>query len=283
MLSESFQIRHFTGHQFQPSDKCNLSLFLTPHTMLYAVSLSGYHEVFELGHMDFTSSFDFSQEEKLGVFFRNFQLHKRSFERVLVSVQSRDFTLLPLAFANENEAKDFLVFSNGDLSGKHVFSHLIGDFRFSYAIDAELRQVLERSFTSVFIRHSGAVHLSLFFNHRSFTGASAALFVGEKVMEIAFKQNEQLIYYNVLNWSVPEDVLYYLMFAYEQYGLDPMTNPLVFAGEFPWDGELVKLLKKFLKHVHPVVTGHPLKLHKDLAQLPGHFYFSLFNQHTCEL
>ncbi len=283
MLTESYQIRHFTGHQFQASDKTSLSLYLTPHTFMYSVSLSGFNEVFELGHMDFNPASGLTAEEKLDFFIRNFLLHKRSFEKAAVSVLNKDLTLLPLSFGNENDVKDYLTFSNGEISGKHVFSHLIGDFRFCYALDAELRQLLERTFNAVFIRHAGAVNLSLFFNHRSFASASAALFVGEKIMEIALKRNEKLVYYNVLNWSGVEDVLYYLLFAFEQYGFDPLTSPLVFAGEFPMDGELVKTLKKYIKHFHPVVTGQPVKLHKELAQLPGHNYFTLLNQHTCEL
>lgn len=283
MLTEAYQIRHFTGHQFQPSDKTSLSLFLAPHSYMYSVSLSGFNDVFELGHMDFNPASTMPEDEKLGFFVRNFLLHKRDFEKVLVSVLTKEFTLLPLSFGNEQEARDYLRFSNGDLLGKHVFSHVINDFRFCYALDAETRQFLERTFNSVFIRHAGAVNLSLFFNHRSFDGTSAALFVGEKIMEVALKKKDQLVYYNVLNWSVAEDILYYLMFAFEQYGFDPLTSPLALAGEVPMDGEIAKLLKKYIKQVQPAVTGHPVKGHKELAQLPGHFYFSLLNQHTCEL
>ncbi|MBL7900773.1 MAG: DUF3822 family protein [Bacteroidia bacterium] len=283
MLTESYHIRHYTGHQFQASDKTCLSLFLTPYSFMYAVSVSGFNEVFELGHMDFNPASAMREEEKLAFFVRNFLLHKRSFEKVLVLVLTNEFTLLPLSFGNEQEAKDYLRFSNGELQGKHVFSHVINDFRFCYALDAEIRQFLERTFSAVFIRHAGAVNLSLFFNHRSFDGTSAALFVGEKIMELALRKKDQLVYYNVLNWSVAEDVLYYLMFAFEQYGFDPATIPLALAGEFPMDGEIAKLLKKYIQRIHPVVTGHPVKLHKELAQLPGHFYFSLLNQHTCEL
>jgi len=283
MLTESYQIRHFTGHQFQSSDKTCLSLYLAPNTFVYAVSLSGFNEVFELGHMDFNPASAMQAEEKLSFFLRNFLLHKRSFEKVVVSVLNTDFTLLPLSFGTEQDVKDYLMFSNGDISGKHVFSHRIGDFRFCYALDADLRQLLEKTFNAVLIRHAGAINLSLFFDHRSFSTASAALFVGEKVMEIALKKNDKLVYYNVLNWSGTEDVLYYLLFAFEQFGFDPLSSPLLISGEFALDSELFKTLKKYVKHVHPVVTGQPVKLHKELAQLPGHFYFTLLNQHTCGL
>jgi hypothetical protein len=283
MLTESYQIRHFTGHKFQASDKTSLSLVISPQAMMYSVSLSGFSEVFELGHMEFNLNSAMSEEERLEFFIRNFLLHQRVFEKVLVSVLSTEFALLPLAFGNENDVKEYLQFSSGETNGKLVFSHKVGDLRFGYALSAELCRVLEKNFNAVFIRHAGAVNLSLFFNHRSFTNTQVGLFLGEHVMELALKKNEKLVYYNVLKWSTHEDVLYYLLFALEQFGFDPAQSSLALIGEIPMDAEFVKTLKKYIKTTVGAVTGEPVKLHKELAQLPGHYYFTLFNQHTCEL
>ena len=236
-----------------------------------------------MGHMNFNPGASLSLEERLSFFSRNFFLQKRNFEKVLVTVLNSDFTLLPISFSEDNHLKDYLNFASGDTSDKHVFSHVIDDFRFCYALDANLRSVLENNYNAVFIKHQGAVNLHLFFNHRSFAETPAALFLGDGVLQIMFKQNEKLVYYNVFHWTSIEDVIYYLIFALEQFGFDAAATNLALIGEISLESELVKSLKKYLKRIYPVVTGEPLKLHKELAQLPGHFYFTLLNQHTCEL
>lgn len=283
MLTESYQIKHFTGHQFQNSDKTCLSLFISPQSIMHSVSLSGGNEVFELGHIDFAYPSSVNQEEKLEFYMRNFLLHKRSFNKAWVSVLHSNFTLLPLSFGSEKDTRDFLAFSTGDNTGKPVYSHQLNDFRICYSMDADLRQLLEKSLNAIIFQHAGVVNLTLFFNHRSFQGIPVALFIGDRVMEIAMKRNEKLVYYNVFNCSGQEDVLYYLLFAMEQFGFEPSAVTLALAGEAALDGELIKALKKYVKQVQAVVTTHPIKLQKELSQLPGHFYFTLLNQHTCEL
>ena len=283
MFTDAYHIRHYTGHQFESGEITCLSLWLSPYSMQYAVTTSEFSQVFELGHVEFAENITQQVEEKLRFFLHNFSIQQRKFARVMVSVLNSDFTILPLSFAGDSEIKEFLQFSTGKNNIRHAFSHRLKDFRFCYSIEPDLLQVLENTFNGVFIRHAGAVNLNLFFNHRSFTGCNAALFINDRTMEIAIRENEKLLFYNVYEFNTYEDVLYYLLSAFEQYSLDASLVRLAFAAQQPLDGELVKTLKRYIKNLIPVVVGEPVKKHKEIANLPDHFYFTLLSQHQCEL
>ncbi len=283
MLGETHHIPFFTGHQFQNNEKPSLSLYIAPYSCVYAVSLSNFTEVLELGHMDFARDTTLALDQRVQFFMRNFSLQNRHFENVLVSVLTHDFTIVPISYSEEKSISDFLKFSIANVREKHFFSNKQNDFRFCYALDSDLRQMLEKNFNNVFIRHSGAVNLDLFFNHRAFVSCQAALFLGNGIMELALKQNEKLIYYNVLDWTSKEDLLYFVLFAFEQNGFDPLLTKLAICGEFTLESENFKALKKHIKTIVPLVTSEPVKTHKEIALLPKHNYFTVLNQYTCEL
>ena len=88
---------------------------------------------------------------------------------------------------------------------------------------------------------------------------------------------------SVFNFSNNEDILYYLLFTMEQFELNPLHAKLVIAAQIPASNELITSIKKYVKHVSFCVHNNSLNLTGDLLQLPQHYYFTLLNQHSCEL
>ena len=283
MLTEAYQTKFSIGHQFAENEKKFLSLNLGNNFMMYAISTENFNNVFELAHVEFSPSSNQTYKEKLNFFLQNFSLSSQKFEKVNVAVLNAEFTILPEAYKLDLEEKSYLTFSTGNLQLKNTFHHRILDFRFCYGMDAELLSDLEKVFSHASIRHAGAVNLHLFFNHFSLQNSDVFLALGDSCMEIMIKKQNKLIFYNVYKYSSNEDVLYYLLFAVEQYELNPLTVKLAIASQLGIQSDLHKTISKYIKQVLYAVVGSPVKTHKDISKLPQHYYFTLLNQHLCEL
>ena len=69
----------------------------------------------------------------------------------------------------------------------------------------------------------------------------------------------------------------------EQFNLNPLYVKLAIAGQRGSSDELIKSIKKYIKQVNYCVTDQTINLSGDLSNLPRHYYFTLLNQHACEL
>ena len=69
---------------------------------------------------------------------------------------------------------------------------------------------------------------------------------------------------NTYNFQAPEDVLYYVLFGFEQFDLNPEQIPLALAGSVSEQSELFDLLFKYVRNVS--LYSHGPRPIKDLAQ-----------------
>ena len=101
-------------------------------------------------------------------------------------------------------------------------------------------------------------------------------------MELCAKNEKGLLFYNIFNPQSDEDVLYYLLFALEQFSLNPQHLKLALAAEVEANSALITSIKKYVRHLQLVAHSPNLILQDDFATMPSHHYFQLLNQFLCE-
>jgi hypothetical protein len=69
----------------------------------------------------------------------------------------------------------------------------------------------------------------------------------------------------------------------EQLNLNPLNTRLVIAAQRGVNDELIKSIRKYVKQVNFCVSDPSIKLTSEMSALPSHHYFTLLNQHLCEL
>jgi hypothetical protein len=284
MLDEAFITKQYYNADAAAGDAMELSILAGRRTFMYAVFSSPSGEISEIGHVHLSAGHgrEDSMTERLPSLFSNFQLQRRRFSRVYAAVMDNSFMLLPEAYAGEAELKPLLSFSTGLADVRTARSHIIRNLQFCYPGEPELISVIERHFTNATIRHAGAVNISLMLSHPALSDHDLFLITGDGRMEICARKDRELLFYNVFDVESDEDVLYYLLFMMEQFSLDPEQVRLAIAGELPLDDSLARTLKKYVRHSKPV-TGGALKRGGEIGRLPAHYYFTLLNQHLCEL
>lgn len=285
MLKEAYITKQFYSEAPFPEGPYSLSMFISDHSFIYAISSSDSKSVFELCHVQLTNS-TFTSDQRIEQFsflIQNYFLAQKKFEKVNIAFLNHDFNLVPEAFAPENSLKPMLNFTTGISPTKGSSAHQIKGVKFSYAVDIDLLNYFEKTFVNATTRHAGAVGLSLLFSQHSLVGANVFINIHDNHLELAIKENDGLQFYNVFNYTSNEDILYYLLFTMEQFGLNPLQLKLSVAGQLPVSDDLIKSLKKYIKHVSFCVHDPSVKLSGELLQMPQHYYFTLLNQHICEL
>lgn len=209
-------------------------------------------------------------------------LATKKLARVLVQVQNPHFHTVPKEFAASVSIPDLFELSGVPKTQK-ILQHRLSDVVFAFSVEQELLRMIEKVFPSSSIRHAGAVCLSLFLSHVAGPHPSLMLNVAADRLEICAARDNHLLFYNNFSISSNEDALYYLLFAMEQFSLDPLTTRVTFAGERSADDELVKSISRYVRSLEFARHPAPFRMEGDLATMPAHYYYSLLNQHLCEL
>jgi hypothetical protein len=285
MLKEAYITKQFYSEQPFPPGPYGLSMQISDSSLMYAISTSNFQNIVELVHVQFGNSATNATQlkEQVAFLIQNYFLQRKKFDKVHIAFLTHDFTLVPEAFATENNLRPLLNFSTGNTALRAPAAHFIKGIKFSYVIHPELSDYIERTFVNASVRHTGAVNIGLLFSQHSLLESQVFMNIGDGSIELAIKNKADLQFYNVFNFQSNEDILYYLLFTMEQFGLNPLLVKLSLAGQVPVTEDLVKSLKKYIKHVLFCVHDPLLVLNGDLRQLPQHYYFTLLNQHTCGL
>lgn len=274
---------HFISKKNHTSDKLNLSLLIDNELFMYAIFTQNYSELVELCHVSKNETGHLhNNTDKTKFLINNYRLADKKFENVNIAILNSDFTILPESFAIKEHSKEILEFSSGS-NFKNSFNHKFNNLSFNYFIEGELIHFLEKIFKNATIRHAGGLSINLLFNNYSLQKCDLLLNFNEGVFELLAKENNNLLYYNVFNYETNEDVMYFLLFMMEQFNLDPKKITLLIAGQMEAESDLYKTLKKYIKNIGFAVNNiHINDIVEDL-KIPNHFYFTLLNQHLCEL
>ncbi len=285
MTSEAYITKQHYSQKTAKGEPLYLSMLIGSGSFMFVISTNNFKNVVELCHVEIThhANAAFNLTEKVSFLVNNYLLHQKKFEKVNLAFLNSEFTMLPEAFSVQQELRPLLEFTTGTEQVKNSLQHHIKNLSFCYTLEPQLLGFFERTFPNASIRHAGAVAINLFFSQHSLLSANLFLTIGDGWMELAAKQNTELLFYNVFNFENNEDILYYLLFTMEQFDLNPLQVKLIIAGQRPVTDELFRNIKKYIKSVGFCILDPSVNLNGDLSELPKHYYFTLLNQHVCEL
>lgn len=267
---------------YKEDEGSSLSLFISHNSLIFSISSANYGQIHQLCHIQLTNEpGGGSFTEKIAGLLNNYQLPQKKFEKITISILNKDFTIVPEAFSNSSDIKEFLGFSSGITEVKNPIIHPIKNVKFCYVFDTDLIQYLEKTFTKAIIKHAGAINADLIFSNHSLINSNLFLSINDGFIELIAKEKNDLLFYNVFNYENNEDILYYLLFMMEQFKLNPLQIKLLIGGQIETTDALILSIKKYIKQVNFVVNNPSVKLEGELSKLPLHYYFTLLNQHLC--
>jgi len=285
MLPEYYKEKLILFNKSTKSEVTELSLFITNNSFIYTLSSKKFNDIHQIVHVTFDSYLTTKHNlcEKVSFLITNYQLAYVKVETILITILTKDFTLVPESYLKQSDIKDFLIFSTGNSEIKNAQQHTVKNVKFCYSIEQSLFQYLEKTFNKANIRHSGAINSDLFFSSHSLVKNNLFLNINDGVIELLAKENNEMLFYNVFNFENNEDILYYLLFMMEQFKLNSLNTKLAIAGQIETNDPLILSIKKYIKQVYFAINNSEIKLEGDLSNLPQHYYFTILNQHLCAL
>ena len=105
----------------------------------------------------------------------------------------------------------------------------------------------------------------------------------EKENYLNFCQQVEPLFYNSFHYSVKEDFIYFLIFVFEQLGLNPETTSLVLMGEIEKESAIFETIFQYIRNISFIPRNQAIDYSDVFDKLPSHYYYTLLNHKLCGL
>jgi len=212
------------------------------------------------------------------------ELLQQDFASVSASINNSLSTLIPKALYKEGSGKDILGFNQALLQNEEESKDWLASIQAynSYVIPQELERCFNKHFPNHSCKHHSSVFIeSLLHQFKLQEGCKIYLSVQNKNFEIAVLEGRKLKFYNGYSYRSAEDLIYYLLFACEQLGLNPDKIPLVISGELEEESEVYKFLYRYIRNISFIKRNPNYQYSFVLDEVKEHYYYKLLNLHLC--
>ena len=222
--------------------------------------------------LEYLSSFN--TEDNLIDIINNETFLKSNFKTSLIIFDNFPSTLVPEKLFDKKRAKEILEFTcdaydiiKSDFISKNngyvIYSipKVINDISFTFFPHAKhkAKQTILIDYYTSCIKKEDSAFLHLSANNFNFT---------------IFKDNK-LIFHNAFTFETKEDILYFILFTFEQLKLNTETIQLYLYGEINNDDENYKILYEYIRNITFGKTPKKIKIPRDIIGIKEHQFIEL--------
>ena len=269
-MKQLFTINNEDHHD--AADKI-LSMRIGERHYSYAVTGRAGAELHSLGY--------FTNEEitsdVLSKIFSDRQDLRNSFQEVQVSYDHPGSVLVPLSLYDAGAAKSVLSIMYGNIIGSSVISEPLNEWQLYniYAVPNDVHDWVSRMFPSYKYRHSYTLSVG-----RLPADPSDHILVDFTTDEFSFivLKEGKLQIAQTLSYSSPEDILYHLLKACNQFSLSRGEIQLYISGLIEKESQLFRELYQYFLYTE---FREPAWKMPDNHEYPAHFFTSLNDLAQC--
>ena len=238
-----------------------------------------------LEHYDIKNSASYNNlAEQIDLIIDKQELLQQNFVSISVGIAHTSNTLTPEALYEDENGKEILAFNHVLLQNETETRDWIASIKAfnSYFIPEELERCFKKHFNHILWKHDSSILIeSLIHQFKLQEGERVYISIQNKSFEITVLESKHLKFFNSFSYKTAEDLIYYLLFTYEQLNLNPNQTPLIISGEIEEDSEVYKLLYRYVRNISFTKRNPNYKYSFVFDQTKEHFYYKLLNQHLC--
>jgi len=209
---------------------------------------------------------------------------KEKFESVNISHQNNLAVLVPESLYDSEYKADYLKYSvkvlqDDSIAVEDIENYDAKNVYIPFAVVNNFMKEIYGEFESL---HTSTVLLNSLLKY--FKNTIKKYFfvnVSKHSIELVYMQNGEIQLYNSFLYYTKEDFIYYILFAMEQLGLDPDSQPVTFIGDIEKEYSLYSITYQYVRHVN-FLNINNFSLSDDFYQLNSglnrHQFFELLNQ-----
>ena len=208
------------------------------------------------------------------------------FKSIEILYATRKFTLVPQAFYSRSSVDKYLWFNNvqekGYVVAKNVFP--TAGCLCIFDIPQNLNEYLSVKFPGSTIRHNLFPFVeSVLIKNRSFAETCQVhLNFFRETFEMVVVNNTKLIFCNIFNYKTERDILFHVLYTFDQLKLSPGSAELILHGQIPQVSPVYPLFKKYVKLTSFARLDTTYQYSYTFNQLPEHYFTSILSVYKCE-
>jgi hypothetical protein len=251
-----------TGQKFMTLQKTNNIPSNTNKRLSVQITLTGLS--FLITHISSGEALYFSEktfdtsrtpEEILPELESAFSTHNelsQSFDEVKLIYASHAYTLVPTALFDENKLSDYLKFNCRILANDFIaFDHVENnDIKVVYVPWVNINNYLFDRFGTFQYFNSISILLKLLLDVEKYSPTSTAyIHLLNDRFDLMILANGKLELCNTYSFRTPEDLIYYILFSFEQLKLNPDTVVTKVFGNIDRDDPNYEIIYKYVRNV----------------------------------
>jgi hypothetical protein len=213
-------------------------------------------------------------------------IFQNEFKSIEILYVTPKFTLVPQVFYGRGSLDKYLWFNNSEEKGFVVEKNLFARAQCwcIYDIPQNLSEYLSAKFPKSTLRHNlfPLVEGVLKRNRAYADREQVHLNFFRDSFEIVVINGSKLILCNVFNYKTDRDVLYHVLFCFDQLKLPPESTEIIMHGQLPQVSSIYHLFKKYVLLTSFARLDTTYQYSYTFSQIPEHYYSSLLSVYKCE-
>jgi len=205
---------------------------------------------------------------------------KAEFSSQSVAFDNFPSTLVPSKLYKKEEAETLLAFNtkvNGTVLTDNIVSqkaHLI------YSVPESILTIVNNFFPKAKYKAQESIIIQQY-SQLNTEKKKAYLYLNEQKVGITIFNGDKLIFNNSFKYTNKEDLLYYVLFSFEQLKLSPGSIEVTVFGTIEDTDESFSLMYEYIRNIKLGKRPHQFTFPTEFNHLADHKYFGLFTQILC--
>ena len=189
-------------------------------------------------------------------------------------------TLLPHRLYKKKEAKSLLAF-NTEVNGTVLADNIVSQkAQLIYSVPESILTIVTNFFPKAKYKAQESILIQQY-SQLNTEKKKAYLYLKEKKVGITIFNCNKLILNNSFNYSSKEDLLYYVLFSFEQLNISTNSIDVTVFGTIEDTDESFSLMYEYIRNIKLGKRPHQFTFPTEFNTLSHHKYFGLFTQILC--
>ena len=207
----------------------------------------------------------------------------RPYKSVYFIWKTQKFTLVPSPLFNRDQARMYFEFNHvADKREEINFCRLKKeDAYLVFAAPSPVCEAVTGRFRQAVFFHQGFALLEILLRQASTNQPSVAVCLHGNFLDIAVAEKKKLKIYNTFSYTHEHDMLFFILYIYEQLKLNQEEDELILSGEISKTSEHYFLLRRYLKKIRFARPDELYTYSYTFGPSAEHRFVNLLNLFAC--
>jgi len=205
---------------------------------------------------------------------------KAEFSSQSIAFVSCPSTLVPSSLYKKEDNEAVLAF-NTEVNGRVLADTILSQKAdLIYSVPESILTIVSNFFPKAKQKAQESILIQQYSKLNTNT-EKAYLYLNQKKATITFFSGNKLVFNNTFTYITKEDLLYFVLFSFEQLKLSTENIEVILFGAIEKDDEYFNLLYDYIRNLKLGKRPHQFTFPIEFDSLAEHKYFGLFTQVLC--